>query len=218
MGARLFSFRLFLILAVVAVAVLVPSARPPEVQAGCVAALTRGGVDYTGIQPPGNGKLHLGRRLGRVRVPPCTDTIPADPDQHDTVHRLRRIQGVPPAVALFDGYDGLVYAANGYFPQLSSHPLHGLYPAREFAAGVRACQVRKPIQGRVTGKHFGVIRLRSKRQTQFIQVGPSTEIRGFLRHGLPHLEPGDRIKMSLSRCKLRKVSGSVLLARTVAAR
>ncbi len=103
---------------------------------------------------------------------------------------------------------------------LPSHPLHRLYGPRSFfpsGFGIRTCGARRHVQGRVTST-FGSIRLVDDRgRARAITVGPHTHFRGFLRNGLPFLQPGDRVRLSVEQCELRQ-GGPILVAQSIAPR
>jgi hypothetical protein len=154
------------------------------------------------VQPPRGRTVEFGGRLGRARVPACIDTSPPPPDARDTFARIRRIRGVPSALAVFGVRDHIVYLARGYFPHLLSHPLHrplfgGLDTFRGASCG-RPRRVRGAIV-RINSIASFTLRLKGRR----FEVSSRTRVRGFLRHGHPHLQPGDRVRVVWQRCTLR---------------
>ena len=192
--------------AVAVVALLVASGiQPHSSQAACLPVANWGGIEYLGLTQPRHGKLKLGARLGRARVPACPDTIPPPPNVGDTFVRIRRIRGVPPALAFFNVKDRLVYSARGYFPRLPNHPLHDLYFARvdDYREGAR-CARPVRLKGRVVKVNsIGDFTLKGKGRAALIDVTAGSRIRGFLRQGHPYLQPGDRLLVVMQKCILR---------------
>ncbi len=210
------------LLAAVAIAcvILLAATRPPAANASCVASVNWGGVQYQGLAPPKGRKLSLGARLGRARVPPCIDTVPAPPAQPDTFRRIRRIKGVSPAIAVSDVRGRSVYAAEGYFLTLPSHPLNHLYGARSFLlskTSIRSCKARPSVRGRVTGGFDSINLIDDRGRAREITVSPHARFHGFLRNGLPFLQTGDRVRVAVKKCVLR-LGARILVARSVAPR
>jgi hypothetical protein len=191
---------------VVGLLAVLGGARPESASASCIASARWGGTFYIGMAPPRDGALPLGHRLGRSRIPACIDTIPPSPDEHDTFHGIRRIRGVPPALAFFDTAEKSVYSALGYFPQLPTHPLHALYGAEwddDHLRGAR-CQPGVWRRGRIASVTFtGGFLLRSGRRRIMLDVTPRSQIHGFERQGQPYLQDGDRVRVLIQNCILR---------------
>jgi hypothetical protein len=177
----------------------------PTSEAACIPIVEWGGTEYIGTQPPHGRTVELGGRLGRARVPPCIDTSPPPPDAQDTFARVRRIRGVPPALALFGVRDRLVYLARGYFPHLPSHPLHNLlFGGLDTFRGARCGRPRRVRGPIVLINSIASFTLRPRsRRLLMIEVSSRTRIRGFLRHGHPYLQPRDRVLVVWQRCTLR---------------
>jgi hypothetical protein len=177
----------------------------------CVAQIKWGGADYLGREAPREARVPLGGSLGRARVPACGDAIEIidgvvqpSPDEPDRFVRVRRIRGVPPALAVFDVQGHLVYQAVGYFPQLRSHPLHGLYRNETRPRRLR-CGRERRYRGRIPEPPFsGSFSVRFERgRTVGLSVGERTRFSGFLRHGQPYLQRGDRVRVIAKQCLFR---------------
>jgi hypothetical protein len=178
---------------------------PPTSEASCIAIVEWGGAEYIGTQPPRGRTVEFGGGLGRARVPACIDTSPSPPDERDTFARIRRIRGVPPALGVFGVRDRLVYLARGYFPHLLSHPLHSpLFGGLDTFGGARCGRPRRVRGAIVRINSLASFTLRPKgRRLLLIEVSSRTQIRGFLRHGHPYLQPGHRVLVVWQRCTLR---------------
>jgi hypothetical protein len=187
------------------VAVLLSGARTEDSGASCAATARWGGTLYIGSALTRDGKLQLGGRLGRARIPACIDTDPPPPDERDRFDPIRRIRGVPPALGFYDTLTRTIFRAQGYFASLPSHPLHDLL----FAGSEddrRGARCRRPVRrrGRVTEITLGSgFLLRSKGARMQLQVSERSQIHGFERHGHPYLQAGDRISVLVQRCILR---------------
>lgn len=177
----------------------------------CIAQIKWRGTDYLGRGAPRDTRVPLGGSLGRARVPACGDAIEIidgveqqPPDEPVRFVRVRRIRGVPPGLAVFDVRGQAVYEAVGYFPQLRSHPLHRLYLNEPQPQRLR-CGRERRYRGRIPEAPFiASFSIKLKRGgTVGVSVGERTRFRGFLRHGHPYLQRGDRVRVVAKRCLFR---------------
>jgi hypothetical protein len=159
------------------------SGRRAATRSDCAAAVSYRGALYVGIGP----HRHLPARRGRLaggRVPACaaSRTRPT---------ALRRLAGIPPAVAVYARrpFPG-VYLNAGSFAEVAGHPLHKLIygSARKPVWKLRgpACAVR----GTVADVGLGLRVRTATRKVRFVHVDVRTRIAGF-RHGV--LRPHDHV-------------------------
>ena len=129
----------------------------------------------------------------------------------------QQMQGIDPAVAIWlqsNPYD--VYYRRGYFVALPDHPLHRVAfgsPDRPYlAGGRRTCRSSGSIT-EVGLRQFGVRRPSGRLDVVSIDAG--THIEGFLRAGLPFLQPGDDVRVTGRRCSPESANHHHLTAVTV---
>ena len=142
-----------------------------------------------------NGNIYLGNpldmprgsRVGTGTMPPCAS---GDAPRRVSVHRIR---GVNPPVALaVAGDHDSVFLAEGFFPQLASHPVHEAIRRRSGPLPrPRRCRSRLERTGTVTAVR--PLHVRSSNRTIALSLYADTRITGFLRAGEPYLQAGDRI-------------------------
>jgi hypothetical protein len=152
-------------------------------QSSCASVVQWSGTTYFGNAL---GMPH-GRRLGTGTVPPC--------DGEDTPERvpLSRLRGVNPSVALAVAGDGdSVFLAEGFFPELASHPVHAaIERARGQLPPPRRCRDRFRRTGTVTAVR--PLQLQSGDDEVAISLHARTRVAGFLRAGEVYLRAGDRL-------------------------
>lgn len=170
--------------------------------------------------------LPLGRRLGRAVVEPCADLVdspptPAAPSDGVVV----AIAGIPSSVAVgAAGRPHTAYLADGYLPELPSHPLYE-GSARVFTRGCRVTG-RFSLVGRVRLHSSGLV-VEVDRSSGSLQVRPRvtliqlpvdarTRIEGFERNGLPYVAAGDRLRASGVTCQFPGAGSPAVVARTIA--
>ena len=95
------------------------------------------------------------------------------------------------AVAVAGDHD-TVFLADGFFPELASHPVHAAIQRRSGPLiRPRRCRSRFERTGTVTAVR--PLLLRSGGDNVAIALYADTRITGFLRAGEPYLQVGDRI-------------------------
>jgi Family of unknown function (DUF6281) len=152
-------------------------------QSDCASVVQWNGTTYLG------NALHMphGRRLGTGTVPPC--------EGEDTPERvpLSRLWGVNPSVALAVAGDGdSVFLAEGFFPELASHPVHAaIERARGPLPRPRRCRDRFRRTGTVTAVR--PVQLQSGDDEVAISLHLRTRVAGFQRAGEAYLRAGDRL-------------------------
>lgn len=154
-------------------------------------------------------------------IPGCNDVIVHDasgrdisPREPDTPVALHRIAGVPARLAVT--YNGKVYLAEGYLPELARHPLHRAW-ARA-AARPTSCSKAWHVTATLSVTPTpGPIPVRtSGGRAAFLQLASDTKVTGLNLAGYPHLAQGQRIRALVRSCS-SPFGGRVLLARRVAA-
>lgn len=136
-------------------------------------------------------------RVGTGVIPPCRS---GDAPRRVALHRLR---GVNPSVAVaVAGDDDTVFLAEGFLPQLASHPVHDAIQRRSGPLpGPRRCSRGFATTGTVTAVQ--PLLLRSQGGEVAISLHARTRVTGFLRAGEPYLQVGDRITVSGRVCAER---------------
>jgi hypothetical protein len=106
---------------------------------------------------------------------------------------VQRLRGVNPTVAVaVAGDHDSVFLAEGFFPELASHPAHAAIQRRRGPLiRPRRCRSRFARAGTVTA--VSPLLLRSGGETVAIELYADTQITGLLRAGEPYLQVGDRI-------------------------
>lgn len=202
------------ILLALGIAATIPAA---PAQASCVAGVDFGGQSYAGSSLlAGDGADLRGGIL-----PACNDTVVTDasgrniaPQEPDTPIVVQRVAHVPARLAV--AYNGRVYFARGYLPQLASHPLHAAWAKRNQVTPtscgkpwrVRAKALTTPTPGPVPVLTAG------GRET-LLQLAADTKVTGLDRAGYPYLAEGRQIGALVRSCD-SVYGGRVLLARRVA--
>jgi hypothetical protein len=169
--------------------------------AAVVGGCSLGGGGETGATPScasavrWNGDVYFGNdlrmpraaRVGTGVTPPCRS---GDDPRRVALHRLR---GVDPTVAVaVAGDDDTVFLAEGFLPQLASHPVHDAIERRSGPLlAPRRCSREFAESGTVTA--VSPLLLRSRRGEAAISLHARTRVTGFLRAGQPYLQRGDRI-------------------------
>jgi hypothetical protein len=173
------------------------STREPARSSSCASAVQWNGNIYFGNALA----MPHGRRLGTGTIPPCESGATA---QRVSLNRLR---GVNPTVALaVVGDQDTVFLAEGFFPQLASHPVHQAIRRRSGPLPrPRRCRSRFERTGTVTAVR--PLLLRSEGDSVAIELYADTRIRGFLRAGVPYLQVGDRIIVRGRVCAGRTMFG-----------
>jgi hypothetical protein len=185
--------------------------------ASCAATVAFGGQSYAGSSLlDGDGAELTGGVL-----PGCSDTVVTDasgrniaPHEPDTPVVLHRVAGTPARLAV--AYNGRIYFARGYLPQLASHPLHAAWAKHNQVAAtscgkpwrVRATALTTPTPGPVP------VRTGGGRHT-FLQLAADTRVTGLDRAGYAYLGEGRQINALVRSCD-SVYGGRVLLARRVA--
>ena len=155
---------------------------------GWLIALSAAAVKWNGDIYVGNAlKMPRTARVGTGVIPPCE---PGDAARRVALHRLR---GVDPSVAVaVAGDDDSVFLAEGFLPQLESHPVHDAIERRSGPLPApRRCRGEFAAAGTVTSVQ--PLLLRSRRGEVAISLHGRTRVTGFLRAGEPYLQAGDRI-------------------------
>lgn len=142
-----------------------------------------------------NGNIYFGNALAMPHGPRAgTGTIPPC-ESGDKPRRvaLNRLRGVNPSVALaVAGDHDSVFLAEGFFPELASHPVHEAIRRRSGPLlRPQRCRSRFERTGTVTAVR--PLYLRSSNGTTAVSLYADTRITGFLRAGEPYLRAGDRI-------------------------
>jgi hypothetical protein len=142
-----------------------------------------------------NGNVYFGNALAMPRGPRVgTGTVPSC-ESGDAPRRvsLDRVRGINPSVAVAVAGDrDTVFLAEGFFPELASHPVHSAIQRRRGPLpGPRRCRRRFEETGTVTAVR--PVQVRSRRGTVAIALHADTRVTGFLRAGEPYLQSGDRI-------------------------
>jgi hypothetical protein len=142
-----------------------------------------------------NGNIYFGNvlamphgpRVGTGTIPPCES---GEKPQRVALDRLR---GVNPSVALaVAGDNDSVFLAEGFFPELASHPVHeAIRRRRGPLPRPHRCRSRFERTGTVTAVR--PLYLLSSNGTTALSLYADTRITGFLRAGEPYLQTGDRI-------------------------
>lgn len=186
--------------------------------ASCAATVQFGGQSYAGSPLPAAG----GAALRGGVLPGCSDVVVTDasgknvsPEEPDTPIVVHRIKGVPARLAV--AFNGRVYFARGYLPQLASHPLDGVWTKHNQVAPtscgkpwrVSATALTTPTPGPVP------VRTGGGRQTLLQLVG-DTKVSGLDRAGFAYLGEGQKIRALVRSCD-SVYGGRVLLARRVTA-
>jgi hypothetical protein len=203
--------RPFLLLAL-GLAATIPAA---PAHASCAATVQLGGQSYAGSPlPAGDGPALKGGVL-----PGCNDAVvsiggeDAGPQEPDTPVVLHRVKGVPARLAV--AYNGRIWFARGYLPQLASHPLSRAWTRHNrvmpTSCGkpwrVSATALTTPTPGPVP------VRTAGGRQTLLQLVG-DTKVTGLNRAGFPYLAEGQTVSALVRSCD-SVYGGRVLLARRV---
>jgi hypothetical protein len=187
------------LLALAAAAASALSAAPAG--ASCAATVRYGGETYFGSSLTAREGRHL---RGGVR-PGCNDVVTRDEQGNDISPRepdqpidVRRVRNVPARLAV--SYDGRVYLAEGYLPQLARHPLH-----RRWARGqakpsdcgtpwhLRATVSVTPTPGPIPVKTAGG-------RDALLQLRADTEVHGLDVAGYPHLAQGENVRALVRSC------------------
>jgi hypothetical protein len=202
-------------------------AHPPVAPAAsCLLSIHYRDASYAGVDPRYELPPRVGRS-GRAFLPPCP--APGQPIPPPTPRDVYRLRGVHPAVAVTDT-SGYAYLAEGFFPQLPSHPLHralfGRAPAPDETAR-RGCFPARTVSGRVeAASAWGAsLKLRVTRAPAgfdpdgdgavgFVTDG-RTRVEGLRRLGLPFVGRGRHVTVSAVRCP--STSGPHLVARRIRA-
>jgi hypothetical protein len=173
------------------------STREPARSSSCASAVQWNGNTYFG----NSLAMPHGRRVGTGTIPPC--------ENGGTARRvsLNRLRGVNPTVALaVAGDHDTVFLAEGFFPQLASHPVHEAIQRRSGPLPrPRHCRNQFERTGTVTAVQ--PLLLRSGRDDVAIELYADTRITGFLRAGEPYLQVGDRIIVRGRVCAGRTLFG-----------
>lgn len=185
---------------------------PDATSGACEASVVYEGTSYVGLRL--DRPVRHAERL-RGFVPGCDDTgvteIGPDgrqtdrtpPPEPDRPVRLRRIRGVPRALAVArEGDRTSALLAAGYFPSLAGHPLHGRV---DVAPQQRRCRGRTTLAGRVDGVNLAGVSVRVRGGRHFeVAIVRDTRIEGFRRAGEPHLQAGDLVRVGGRRCAGRR--------------
>ena len=186
----------------------------------CALAIRFDGVDYLGTTV--KQTLPFGGPLGQGTLPPCQDSN--GPPEVGGAVDVVSIAGVPPAVAVGAAGDAhTAYLAEGYFPELPSHPLHE-GAARDFTSG---CRVTGTFSLEATVRqHVSALLVEVNQRTGSLEAAPGstiqllvdagTRIDGFERKGLPYVTAGDRLRSSGVTCEFPGAGSPAVVARTIA--
>jgi hypothetical protein len=185
---------------------------------GCALALRFDSVDYLGTTVE---RLRLGRALGQGTLPPCRDSN--GPPEVGGAVDVVSIVGVAPAVAVGTAGDAhTAYLAEGYFPELPSHPLHE-GGARDFTSGCRVTGTFS-LDGTVR-QHVSTLLVDVSERSGSLEAAPGstiqllvdarTRIDGFERNGLPYVTAGDRLRSSGVTCQFQGAGSPAAVARTI---
>jgi hypothetical protein len=189
----------------------------PAANLDCPFPLLWNDVRYeAGIDLPPSSKL--GPEIGPGVVLGCgSEETGSYPDEDVDV---RRIEGVPPSVAVAALLEGasepVVWLAHGYLVESPRHPLHaavveswGLDDGREgFTCGeaqaTRARALSTPAPGQpleIEADEPEVEALLTAPGTRrLVSVEPGTDLSGLERYGVPSIERGDEFVLSLRVC------------------
>src|SRR3954447_5277813 len=124
--------------------------------------------------------LRIGPRLSLLaKDPPCIDASPAPkPRPKPARVVVRQYQGVPPQLGL--SWQGSLYLAVGYFPQLPTHPLHaaiyGTDPDEPDATSHARCAGIHTISGKLRSSrpYFLLFDPAGKKRMLFLEVDAQT--------------------------------------------
>jgi hypothetical protein len=201
LASRLTEQRVIYVLALVAAftasGCALGSTREAGRSSSCASAVRWNGQVYFGNELA----MPAGPRVGTGTIPPC--------ESGDAARRvaLNRLRGVNPTVALaVAGNHDSVFLAEGFFPQLASHPVHEAIRRRSGPLlRPRRCRSRFELTGTVTAVQ--PLLVRSGGDSVAIELYADTLITGFLRAGEPYLQVGDRILVRGRVCAERTMFG-----------
>ena len=183
-------------------AALAPALSAAPAHAACAATVRYAGTTYFGSALSADAGQAL---RGGVR-PGCNDVITRDSQGNDTTQpepdqriALRRVRGVPARLAV--AFEGRVYLAEGYLPQLADHPLHRPWAhaaqATPSSCGkpwrVEATLAVTPSPGPIPVKTAGG-------RDALLQLRGDTRVHGLDLHGYPHLQKGERVRALVRSC------------------
>ena len=185
--------------------------------ASCALSVKLAGTTYfgSGLSAAGGPALQGGV------IPGCNDVIVHDasgrdvsPRDPDTPVELHRIPGVPARLAV--AYNGKIFLAEGYLPELAGHPRHRAWARAKTPVSSCSKAWRVTATVSVTPTPGPVpVRTAGGRAT-FLQLATDTRTRALNVAGFPHLAAGQRIRAVVRTCS-SPFGGRVLLARSVAA-
>lgn len=156
-----------------------------------------------------------GRELGVGVVPGCNDT-PGAESAPDRDVRLVAIEGVTARVAVYVDDEPFAYVAGGYLVESPRHPLHdaifGSAARPDEHAGFRCGEPRllrarveaAPALGRVfrvEGMNAEAESLLERYDDGAVFVDAATAVSGFDREGIPFVEEGVELSLTLRECK-----------------
>jgi hypothetical protein len=182
-------------------ATLAPVLAAAPAHASCAATVRFGGVAYFGssLSAREGSALHGGVRPGCndqvVRDSQGNDISPREPDEQV---QLSRVRGVPARLAV--AYEGRVYLAEGYLPQLARHPLH-----RAWARGVQApssCGTAWRVNATVsvTPTPGPIPVATAGGRNTLLDLSADTRVHGLDVAGYPHLRQGEKIRALVRSC------------------
>jgi hypothetical protein len=188
--------------ALLAVAVtLAPVLTAAPAQASCAATVRYGGLTYFGssLNAGAGGALRGGVRPG------CNDVIVRDsqgndisPHEADQPIDLHRVRGVPARLAV--SYQGSIYLAEGYLPQLRRNPLHRLWArgqAKPTDCGT-AWRVNATISVTPTSGPIPV--KTAARRDALLDLSSATKAHGLDVAGYPRLRQGEKVRALVRSC------------------
>ena len=189
------------LLALALAVTLAPALSAAPAHAACAATVRYGGVTYFGSSlTAGEGPA----LRGGVR-PGCNDQVVRDsqgndisPHEDDQPIELRGLRGVPARLAV--AYEGRVYLAEGYLPQLKHHPLHRRWAQGQdvpsscgtpwrLSATVSVTPTPGPVPVATAGGHDALL-----------DLGADTRVHGLDVAGFPHLRQGEKVRALVRSC------------------
>jgi hypothetical protein len=165
--------------------------------ASCAATVRYGGTTYFGSSLSAGA----GRAVHGAVLPACDDGAPRDtndPGGADSPIAARRVAHVPARLAL--DFQGRIYLAEGYLPQLAGHPLHRRWARGQVAPSdcgtpwhLRATVSVTPTPGPIPVKTAGG-------RDALLQLRADTRVRGLDVAGYPHLAQAERVRALVRSC------------------
>jgi hypothetical protein len=180
---------------------LAPVLTATPAHAACAATVRYGGATYFGSSLPAreDGALRGGVRPG------CNDVVVRDsqgndisPHEADEPIDVRRVRGVPARLAI--AYEGRVYFAEGYLPQLKRHPLHRLWARGQAAPSTCGTAWRVTATVSVTPTPGPVPVTTAAGHDALLDLSAATKAHGLDVAGYPRLRQGEKVRALVRSC------------------